>query len=194
MKAFKILVTPILILGIIYYQLDKRLFFYGRNDLRIYHLLPFKIVPDYQPKFEGGFALREEDEDGFSIAGNGVAYPVNGREIWINSVVKYGFNAQHLVAVVCDSNKTKYYVKFNQDSKASSGFNASMEVANKPDNFKLDKWIDIDDNDDYVRKLVLYRNYLELLIIILFLSLIYRLIKHIKFAIGTRLTRVSSHG
>jgi len=177
MKTFKILAILIIVLGIIYFQLDKRLFYYGRNDLHIYHLLPFSIEPDYQPPFEGGFALR--DENGFSIAGKGVAYRVNNRTIWINTVLKYGFNTQHFVAVVNDSNKTKYYVKFNQNQKDKS-VNATMEGDNKFNNLKLDKWINIEGNEDYIWRLYLYRNYSMLLVITLFLTLIYKLVRYRK--------------
>ena len=181
MKAFKILVILIIALGIIYYQLDKHLFYYGKNDLHIYHLLPLKIEPEYRYPFEGGFALR--DEYGFTIAAKGNTYPVNNEKILINRVLKYGFNAKDLVAVVIDANKTKYYVKFTQDQKDNSEVDATMDVGNKLDNLKLYKWIDIDGSDDYIRKLMRYRTYIMFVLIILFLTPIYKLVKYRKFGI-----------
>jgi len=178
MKTIKILAILITILGIIYYQLDKRLFYYGRNDLHIYNLLPLNIQPDYQPPFEGGFSLRQED--GFSITGKGVAYPVNKRTVWINRVLKYGYNAQYLVAVVIDSNRNRYHIKFNQNSKGSSEINGTIEIDNKPHNSNLYKWIDIDGNEDYIWKLVLYRNYLMFTIFFLLITLIYIFVRHKK--------------
>jgi len=65
MKTLKILFVSIIALAIIYYQLDKSLIYYGKNDLPIYHPLPFKIVPEYKPEFEGGFALRDKYEVAF---------------------------------------------------------------------------------------------------------------------------------
>ncbi len=174
MKTFKIFAILIVIIGITYYQLDKRLFYYGRNDLHIYHLLPLKIEPEYRPPFEGGFGLM--DEYGFAIAGTGVAYPVNNKTILINRVLKYGFDAEHLVAMVIDSNKTKYYVKF---SKGSSVINATMEL-DKGRDLALYKWINIEGNDDYIWNLVLYRNYIMLIVIVLLFMLIYKLVMYKK--------------
>jgi hypothetical protein len=177
MKAFKILVILIVILGIIYYQLDKRLFYYGRNDLHIYHSLPLNIQPDYQPPFEGGFALR--NEDGLSVAGKGIAYPVNNKMIWINKILKYGFSDQDLVATAIDSNKTKYYLKFYWEPKNRSVVNATMDIDNNL-HANLYKWIDIDGNEDYIWKLVLYRNYLMFTIFILLITLVYIFIRYKK--------------
>ncbi len=177
MKAFKILAILIVILGIIYYQLDKRLFYYGRNDLGIYHLLPFNIHPEYQPPFEGGFALR--NEDGLSIAGDGIAYPVNNRMIWIDKILKYGFSDQDLVAIAIDSNKTRYYLKFYWDPKKRY-VDATMYIDNKPLNSNLYKWVDVDGNEDYIWQLELYRNYLSLTIFILSIGLFYILRKYRK--------------
>jgi len=177
MKVFKIiLVILIIAVGIIYYQQDKRLFYYGRNDLHIYHLLPYNIEPDYRPPFEGGFALRQED--GFSIAGKGVAYSVNNKKIWINSVLKYGFYKQKLIAIIIDSNRTEYYLKFNQDHRDSSEINGTLMINNKADNPNQYRWIKIDGNDDYILNLALWRNCLMFITIGLFLVLIYILVKH----------------
>jgi hypothetical protein len=178
MKTFKILGILIIILGIIYYQLDKNLFYYGRNKLHIYHLLPYNVEPDYSPPFEGGFALREED--GFSIAGKGVAYLVNNRKIWINDVLAYGFNKEHIVAVVIDSGKTKYGIKFNQDQKNISEISGTMMVDNDLGKSNLYKWIKIDGNDDYIWNLVLWRNCLMFTIFILLISLTYKLARYKK--------------
>jgi hypothetical protein len=181
MKKFKIIVILIIIIGIIYYQLDQQLFYYGRNNLHFYHLLPLKIEPDYSPPFEGGFALR--DEYGFSIAGKGVAYPVYNRTIGISDVLKYGFNANNLVAIVIDSSKNKYYVKFNRGQKDSTVINATMDVDNNLSNLNMYKWIKIYGNDDLIWNLVLWRNFLTLIIIVLFSTLIYTSIRYRKYRI-----------
>ena len=178
MKRIKILLILIVILGIVYYQLDKRLYYYGKHDLHVYHLLPFKIEPEYKWPFEGGFALR--DEYGFSIAGNGVSYPVNNKIVAINKVLKYGFNAKHLIALVIDSNKTNYYVNLYLNPRDNSIVKASMGFASKMSNYGSYKWINIDGNDDYIWKFELYRNYLMFIIIILFIMLIYQLIKFVR--------------
>ncbi len=177
MKTFKILAILIVVVGIIYYQLDKQLFYYGRHDLHIYHLLPFNVQPDYYPPFEGGFALR--NQDGLSIASQSDAYPVNNKMISIYKVLKYGFNKQDLVAIVVDSKKTKYYLKFYWDPNIST-VNATMDIYNRPINSNLYKWIDIDDNEDYIRKIFLFRNYSMFIVIIFLLIFLYKLVSLIK--------------
>ncbi len=178
MKRFKILIIAVIIIitAIAYYQLDKQLFYYGRNNLHIYHLLPYNVEPDYQPPFEGGFALRQED--GFSIAGKGVSYTVNNKKIWINEVLKYGFHKKNLIAFVTDSNRTEYYVKFNQGHSSSSEINGTIMFDNKEANSNQYQWIKIVGNDGYILNLALWRNCLMFIAISLFLVLIYVLVKH----------------
>jgi len=135
------LVTLITIIGIIYYQIDKSLFYYGKNDLNIYNLLPLKIQPEFRYPFEAGFAL--DDESGLRIAAKEIAYPVDDKMVSINKVLKYGFDAKHLIAVVNDIKKTKYYVEFSQDPKDSSVVNASMNINDNLNNLHLYKWINI---------------------------------------------------
>lgn len=180
MKRFKIQIIGVIIIiaAIAYYQLDRQLFYYGRNDLHIYHLLPYNVEPDYQPSFEGGFALRQQD--GFSIAGKGVAYMVNSKKIWINEVLKYGLCKQNLIALVTDSNRTEYYVKFNKGHSGSSEINGTMMLDNKEANSNQYKWIKIVENDDYILNLALWRNYLMFIAIGFFLLLIYILVKRRK--------------
>jgi len=179
MKTFKILLILAVVLGIIYYQVDKYLFYYGKNDLHIYHSLPFKIVAEDRPPFEGGFALRDEYE-GFTIAAKGNTYPVDNKQILINKVLKYGFSPEHLVVVVIDSNGNRYYIEFKRKQNDTSDFNAVMNIDNGHYNSNLDKWVDIEGNDAYAGKLALLRNYLMFIVIILLLTLIYKLIGYRK--------------
>ena len=178
MRTFKVLFISAAILGIIYYQIDKHLFYYGRNDLHIYHSLPFKIEPKYRPAFEGGFAL--EDKYSFTIAAKGNAYRIDSKEILINKVLKYGFNTEYLVVLVTDINRDRYFIEFNRNQNNSSDFNSNIFFYDRYHNLNSNNWVDIDSNDAYIEKLVLFRNYLLFIVIILMLTLIYKLIKYKK--------------
>jgi len=178
MKACKILFFLIFLFGIIYYQLDKGLFYYGKNNLQIYHLLPLRIKPEYRPAFEGGFALR--DDNGFTIAANGNSYSVDNRKIVINQVLKYGYNEDHLIAVVADVNKNYYYVEFSQNPNDQSVINATIIIDSKRSNLNLYKWINIDNNSNFIWRLALYRNCSMLIIIILVVVFIYTFAKYRK--------------
>jgi hypothetical protein len=52
-----------------------------------------------------------------------------------------------------------------------------MNVENKPYELNLDKWIDIDGNDAFIARIVLFRNYSMFLIIILLLIFFYKLVR-----------------
>jgi hypothetical protein len=70
MKLNKILLVFILIIGSIYYVLDRQLFYYGKNNLGLYDLLPLKLEPRYNYEFEGGFCI--EDSLNYAIICKGV--------------------------------------------------------------------------------------------------------------------------
>lgn len=126
MKTLKIISILIVIVGALYYQLDKRLFYFGRNDFSIYNLLPLNIKPEYRPSFEGGFALK--DNYGLTIAAKGNPHPVDNKTVLIDRVLRYGFDDNNLTAIVTDGKRNKYYVKFVQDQKDKSVIKAKMET------------------------------------------------------------------
>ena len=178
MKTLRILLVLIVITGITYYQLDRQLFYFGKSNLQIYNTLPINIKPDYRASFEGGFALR--DDYGFTIAAKGNTYPVNGKAILIDKVLKYEFNNSTLIAIVADIKRNKYYVQFHQDKKDKSIIKANMATIDKFHSVKLGKWVDIDGNDNYIWRIVIVRNYLLYIVIILIVILIYKISRYKK--------------
>src|SRR4030043_1306587 len=99
MKIIRLITTLTLILGIVYFALDRHLYFYGKNDFNFYNRLPLKIKPEYRHEFERGFLLR--DEFGFSLVSKGVVqYWHSDIKLTITDIIKYGFNENELVAYI----------------------------------------------------------------------------------------------
>lgn len=165
MKIFKLLLALILILGFVYYQFDKRLFYYGRNYLPIYHLLPFKAIPEYRPSFEGGFVLRDQDQVGF--AGKGIRYEVDHRAVLIQDLLAYGFDAKTIIAVVDDSTKKKYYLKVDSTYSPSPSIDIAMNPLESIDSSMFTKWVVIEGKQEEVQRTWVFRNIIFLVIIIL---------------------------
>ena len=169
-----------LFLGVLYFALDRQLFYYGKNDFNIYHLLPLNIKPEYRPDFEDGFALY--DEYGFTIAAKGNTYKFNDKDIHINAVLKYCFNNEKLNVLVEDVNNKKYYIEFSRSANNLSKKEIVVNVL--IDNSFIDshnfKFVDIKNNDRYIRKIELFRNYTLFINIAFFLYLTYMYIKYRK--------------
>jgi hypothetical protein len=110
MKTLKLLITFILLLGIIYFVLDRDLYFYGKNDLGIYKRLPFNIEPEERIDYKGGFLLKDGDD--FNLVSKGeVQYAHSEIKLTITDILKYGFNENELVAHVQDISGPKFFIK-----------------------------------------------------------------------------------
>ena len=120
------------------------------------------------------------DEYGFTIAAKGNTYPVNNKTLLIEKVIKYGYKGEYLVALVTDKNKAKYCVVFSKNVKNVNDFIVNVYVENKYQYTKMNKWVNIDGNDDFIQRLALYRNYSMLLLIVLFILVIYYVTKSFK--------------
>jgi len=186
MKITKILFALLIVLVTTYYLLDRNLFYYGKSDFTSYNLLPLKIVPDYTAEWEYGFILR--DEYGFSIAAKVNSYPFNGKMVYINKVIKYGFSKNQLVAVVSDSSRVIYCLMFAPTPKGRTEFDGVLYSGNKINDFKLDRWIEIDDT--YIGNLSFYRNWAMIFSLFLTAVVLYRLIKSIFKKSNQSLTKV----
>jgi hypothetical protein len=186
MKITKILFALLIVLVTTYYLLDRKLFYYGKSDFTSYNLLPLKIVPDYTAEWEYGFILR--DEYGFSIAAKVNSYPFNGKMVYINKVIKYGFSKNQLVAVVSDSSRVIYCLMFAPTPKGRTEFDGVLYSGNKINDFKLDRWIEIDDT--YIGNLSFYRNWAMIFSLFLTAVVLYRLIKSIFKKSNQSLTKV----
>src|SRR5450631_2782239 len=138
MKSLKTLFVLIVVLGIIFYRLDKFLFYYGKNEIHIYHPLPFKIVPDYKPEFDGGFALR--DKYGDAVAANGIFYFFNHQKIFIKDLLAYSFDTKEMIVIVKDSTGTKYCLRvYSPPTGNPINFVVSMHSYDIANTFKLTK-------------------------------------------------------
>ncbi|MEO6850108.1 MAG: hypothetical protein ABI166_05740 [Mucilaginibacter sp.] len=175
MKIAKIVSALSIVFVITYCLLDRNLFYYGKSDFKYYNLLPLKIIPDYTAKWEYGFTLR--DQYGFTVAAKGNTYSFNNKTVSISEVLKYGFSNNQLVAIVSDSSRVIYCLKFAPTPKGRTDFDGVMYSGSKINDFKLDRWVDIDDN--YIGNLSSYRNRAMLISLILIITLLYILIKQI---------------
>lgn len=164
MKAFNALLALTFAIGIIYYQLDRRLFFYGKNDLGIYNLLPLHVTPDYRPEWERGFALR--DSTGVTLAADGNVYHVDNKSVNIRKVLRYGFDKTNLVAVILDSLGRRHCLEFSDSRNDRYDFDVIIDDDCKEDSSKSYEWIIIAGNDQHINRLELWRNWLRLVIII----------------------------
>ena len=175
MKIISALWVSILIFAVIYFVLDRQMFYYGRSDFDIYSLLPLKVRPEYRPEFEGGFLLW--DEYGFSLVGNGVKF--RNSNIEVDDVVKYGFSDERLLVQIKDTKKNKYLVEFKKSKDTQSEHRLRVSIVNSNDDFISDnyKWIKIQDDEKYIKRMELFRNYTVFVIIALFLILIVKILR-----------------
>ena len=178
MKIIRILLLLTLVFGITYFILDRQLFYYGRNDINFYNLLPLNIVPEESPDFENGFALK--DEFGFTIAAKGNTYKYNEKEIRINKVLSYYYNSDKVFAKITDDNNEEFYIEFvsNKEKKTNQGIIANIWDKDISINLNKFKCINIKDDERNIKKIVYARNYLMFIFIILFILTVYKTTKH----------------
>lgn len=166
-----------LFLGIVYLIFDRQLYYYGKNDLSFYNLLPLNIVPEDRPKFENGFALK--DEYGITIAAKGNSYMFNDTRIKVDKVLGYCFDNNKVIAKISDANQNKYYIEFtnNIEKKTNQDIIATVMIDSKVLSQSDYKCINIEDNKTEIDKLVLPRNYLLLVFIIMLIISLGKTIK-----------------
>ncbi len=174
MKIIRILTPIILLLLSIFYFLDKQLFFVGRNDLKIYNLLPFNIKTDYNPDYGGGFSLT--DEKGFSIS-KGDTYHVKGKYIKINKIIKYGYNESQFVIQIEDTTAAKHYLKLSLINKISTYISEIFITKDELRFYNSIIWVDIDNESNYKNEM--YHTALKFILLPLILIVVYKLIKQI---------------
>ena len=174
MKFSKVLFVLSIIFATSYYFLDRELFYYGKSNFTSYNLLPMNIIPDYPTSWGWRFTLR--DTIGSNLT---YSYPINKRNIFINKVLKYGFNNNQVVAIVSDSSGVIYSLKLTPPSHIDYDINGTLYLGDKTNEFKY-KWIFINGNDNYIQTLVLMRNLVMFVFIILMVVLLYKTFKLIK--------------
>jgi hypothetical protein len=151
---------------------DCQLYYYGRNDLKLYHSLPFNITPVFLNDFEGGFYLA--DENGLSIISKGENNWTSGEHLKISQITGYGFSDDEIVVQVTDSINSSKYVEIRPALLSDQNFSVRI-INTRPLASGNSKFIELD--ADYFRTIYVVRNYIELVIISLIFFLIYILLK-----------------
>lgn len=176
MKTFKLPLAIFLILGTVYYYLDRQLFYYGKNDLPMHNSLPLKIKPEYRHVFEGGIVLW--DEHGFAHIGKGVRY--FGNDFVINEIIKYGFNDEKLVAQIKDKKNQTYYVetKKNENPQSKQEIEVKTWSESEQPSFDNYQWIQLKDNEEQIKKLERWHGYVSLMLFLLIALILYKAIRN----------------
>ena len=174
MKTIKILLVITIISGIAYFILDGLLFYYGRNDFNFYRLLPLDIIPDDKPDFENGFALK--DKNGFTIAAKGNIYRFKDKEVHINLVQSYCYNAEKVVAKIIDKNNEDYYVEFVGNTDKQTNQDIIARIGDNGSTFGTGEYncVIIKGNEIKIKRMEYPRNYLMIIFIVLFIVTIYK--------------------
>lgn len=156
----KILLVILFAVCFTYFFLDRQLYFYGKNDLKIYQPLPIKVKPEFWGYDKGNLGFVFIDEFDFTVVANGNRY--KSSEVVVNEIIKYGFNEEKLIVLVNDSSGVEHVLKC--ESIDESKINVSVDAT--ADYGEL-TWIEIKGNDGYVRKIELVRNYTQIAFVIL---------------------------
>jgi len=170
-----------LILGVLYFTLDRQLFYYGKNDINIYGTLPLKVRPVFKYDFEGGFAL--EDEHGFRLISRGdCQYVHSDIKLNVRNIIGYGYAEDILIAHIENADGRKYFIECTKNNNPTSKQDMIIKVLDEGVriNLKELKWIEIEKNTKYIRKVELLRNYTMFILITLFLVLFYLMVKRAK--------------
>ena len=104
----------LLLLGLIWFKLDKDLYFLGKSYFRYNSALPFNIHPYYRYNFEGGFALN--DYGGMSIVSASTVFEnKSGKVDTISRIIQYGIEKEKLIVEIETENKSIYYLEIVKD-------------------------------------------------------------------------------
>lgn len=170
----KIFLAVTLILGVLFFALDRQLFYYGKNDFNIYGALPLKIKPVFRYDFEGGFAL--EDGYGFRLISRGdCQYVRSDIKLNVKNITGYGFAEDTLIASVVSIDERKYFIKCVKNNNPAFKQDMIINVLEEgvPINQKGLKWVDLEKDRKYIRMVELFRNYSIVMFIVLFLVFVY---------------------
>lgn len=167
-----VIMLLLLLVGYFMILLDKQLYYFGKNNWGIHDKLLFEITPEYWGYDRGmlGFVLVQDGTP--LIAAKGDA-PWSAPDIGIKEIIKYGFNKEKLAVLVKDSLGKEYYVECEKQSDTRSKQALKIIVVPKQGFISKEqfKWIEINNNS--AGKMEEVRNYLEILLLFLFLIGIY---------------------
>lgn len=155
-------ITLIILAMILLFIVDQKLYFYGKNDLILYKLLPFNVIPQYWGYNNGnlGFVLEQKGETVIAKGMRYWEYP----SLIVNEILEYTFDNQKLIALVNDSLGNEYFI-ICKKTVNTPDFNISVIAKGNFAHPEQYKWIKIKDVSN--QKIELFRNILEILVIVL---------------------------
>lgn len=176
MKVIIGILLLICIGGLLYFNLDKRLYYFGRNDFDRDDL-PLGIKPEYRPLFEGGFGLR--DEYGFTIAARGNTYKNGGDEILIENVVSYCWGNDRVIVNIRDVDDGEYLIEFSRKEGTKDELN--VNVFDETNNLlsSYENCYDLKESEEEATRLIRVRAILRFALLILVLGLIWQVVVHV---------------
>lgn len=166
----KLLLIILCALCLAYFFLDRQLYFFGKNDLDIYHPLPVKVEPEFWGYDKGNLGFVFIDEFDFTVVANGNRY--KSSEVVVNEIIKYGFDEEKIIVFVNDSSGVEHVLKCQDidDSKIDVSVDSTTDYGEL-------SWIEIKGSDGYVRKMELVRNYSQIAFVILIFVAGYMMVK-----------------
>lgn len=176
MRVYKVLLLVlVLILGIVYFLLDKELYLYGKNNLNVYGILPLNIKPVFRYEFEGGFAL--EDNHGFYIVSKGKHQYVHSEiKLNIKEFTNYYFDKEKLIAQIVNEDNNTYYIEFLRNNTLQIKQDIIVNVWDSSSTLQLHDLdcVKIKDNVNKFKKLELSRNFILIFLIISSLVFVFK--------------------
>jgi hypothetical protein len=155
MKNYTIYLIPILLI-LVFFILDRELYFFGKNSFPIYKSLPFEIEPEFRDRIEGGFCLR--DEFGFALISKGECQFVGDKNILvIDKIIKYGYAKQNLVVLISDTNNFNYYIEFFKKNENEQKIHAKVTKDTSYSSKIVYKWVFLENKRiDIIYKLQIF--------------------------------------
>lgn len=178
MNLNKVLLIVVIALGIISFGIDTQLYYYGKNILDVYSFLPHGIKPVFRYDFEGGFAM--EDAFGIYIVSRGEhRYVGSEKEINIEEIVSYGFSEEILIVEVIDNTQKIYFVNIQRKRDTRPNEDIQVDILNNLNSIqsKNIEWIQIKNNESYIKFLNLSRSCIALLFGFLCFTLLFRIFR-----------------
>ena len=128
-----------------YFQIDKRLYYYGINRFDRYEPINGCVIPiNGAVRFSSfgnpfGNYVELWDEDGFSVLGKGCVYN-HYADIVVDSLVSYGFNDTCVVAEFIAKDQRRYYVIFDDSNEIKMFAKDTCSNISPEEYFHLNAW------------------------------------------------------
>lgn len=157
----KALLGIILILGLAYAYTDRNLFFYGKSDFKVYHSFPINVKPEYWDYDRGNLGFVIADGFDFTIVKRGFNRYIDS-EVFVTEIAKYGFDKKQIIVAVVDSLGHEHSIVLQSGDKPEIEAFVDAKV-----DFADITWVEVKGKGDYVKTLVLIRNFIRIGLFIL---------------------------